>query len=134
MSTEYYIQGYTDEQPDGIAVADVLAAFGKREGDHDNGFYRLRYDENAHCDASLTVRDGLVTAICVHRPCHHQGLYRAIFEVLSKGPYVLFMPGGKAPLVARAEVAAHLPDDMVDALGAPVCVTDADRIPAELIG
>ena len=58
MSTEYYIQGYKDEQPDGIAVADVLAAFGKREGDHDNGFYRLRYDENAHCDASLTVRDG----------------------------------------------------------------------------
>ena len=132
MSIEFYIQGHRNGEEDGVALCEILNAFGKSEGEEVEGLYRLIYDAENSCEFSVTCKNGLVTAICIFRPCGHEKLYESIFDVLRSGPYVLFAPGGNAPIIVRREMAEHLPDGMAEALGEPVVVTDAKNISAAL--
>ena len=134
MGIEYYIQGYRNGEATGINLKPILDAFGKKEGDHTDGLYRLFYDEANDCNFQVTVENGIVTSICIFRPCAHQRLYRSIFDVLRAGPYVLYAPGSEAPVIAYPDISDNLPDGMIDALGEPVIVHCADDIPSALFG
>ena len=134
MGIEYFIQGHINGEATGITLQPILDAFGKQEGDHKDGFYRLFYDETNTCDFTVTVKNGFVTNICVHRPCAHQRLFESIFKVLWAGPYVLFAPGGQAPIIAHPDIADNLPDGMIDALGEPVIVLCAEDVRSALLG
>jgi hypothetical protein len=132
LGIELYIQGYRNGAEDGGRLRNILAAFGKNESDLADGRYRLSYDSMNSCEFSMTLEDGFVKDICIYRPCSHEKLYESIFSILRNGPYVLFTPGGNAPLIARPEMAGHLPDGMTEALGESILVTDARAIQAAL--
>ena len=132
MGIEYFIQGHRDGEAAGVPLQLILRAFDKQESDHKDGFYRLSYDAAHTCDFTVTVEDEVVTVICIYKPCAHERLFQSIFEVLCAGPYVLFSPGGNAPVIARPDVIDNLPDGMIGALGEPVVVDCADDIFAAL--
>lgn len=134
VGAEYFIQGHSNGKADGIALQAILDAFDKQESDHKNGFYRLYYDETNVCDFTVGLENEVVTNICVHRPCGHQRLSESIFDVLRIGPYVLFAPGGNSPIIAQPHMRAHLPDGMVEALGKPMLVHQAEDILTALFG
>jgi len=135
IGIELYLQGYWSEGDPPFRRVDVLRAFGKEPDEApDRGFYALRYDETNRCDLSLTETDGLVTVICIVKPCAHSDLYRGLFQCLRLAPFVLFAPGGLAPVVARDDVVDRLPKDMIEALGKPVVVAESDLILTALFG
>ena len=134
MSTEIYIQGFKNGKGYGIEASRVLDAFGAQTSDQKGGFYRLVYDDLNSCDFTLSEENGLVRGVCIFRPCAHADLYLSIFDLLQIGPYVAFTPGGISPVFARPEVRAAMPEDMVQAIGAPMQVQNAGDIPIALFG
>lgn len=134
MSTEWYVQGHRDGDADGIRLPEVLRIFGLAEDDAINGVYLLSYEDGNSCDLTISVEDGLVTSLCIVRPCVHIRLSDSLHALLRAGPYVLYAPDGNAPVVARSDMEAHLPEGMVASLGKPVVVDHAVPIGKALYG
>lgn len=134
MSSEFYIQGYHQGEFAGIARALVLDAFGLAEDTPDDGIIELRYSGNDDCGLSFKTTGNIVTSLCIHRPSEAPALLNSLFQVLNAGHYVLYAPGGNAPVVTQNGMTAHLPKDMVDALGKPVVVDGPDGILDALFG
>ena len=61
------------------------------------------------------------------RPCAHPKLWDALASLLRMGHIVIFWPGGP-PVVANDEIAAVLPNDVVDALGKPKSVQSGKEL------
>src|SRR5215475_7716623 len=61
-----------------------------------------------------------IDSFSVNRPTASSELYVALFTIMRSATLALYMPGNCPPLIARAEVAAHLPKSMVEKLGTPV--------------
>ena len=134
MSTEYYIQSLEGGEAPGAEKSAVLAAFDTSDAEQKDGFYPLTYGAGTVCDLTISVAGDRVTGMCIHRPCDHDALYESIFAVLKLADYILFAPGGHAPIVARSHAAALASAELVEALGAPVLLADAARIPGALFG
>ncbi len=134
VSTEIYIQGFKNGKGHGIEASRVLDAFGKQASDQKGGFFGLVYDDLNSCDFTLSEENGLVTGVCIFRPCAHADLYLSIFELLKIGPYAAFTPGSISPVFVRPEVRADMPEDMAQAIGEPLQVQNAGDIPIALFG
>ncbi|WP_424939833.1 hypothetical protein [Aliiroseovarius sp. S253] len=135
MGIEYYIQGYWKGEDSRVLKSDVLRVFGKTASDEGAyGFFPLHYDERNTCNLTISEENDLVTGMCIHRPCAHPALYQSIFECLQSGPFVLFVPGGNAPIVAQQKVTKRLPLDMIESLGEPVLVFRSEDIQRTLFG
>ena len=134
MSTELYLQGYSGSGADGLEVADVLKLFRVENEPDAFGFIRLAYDANNWCDLSITEENGRAVAIIISRPVEHQQLWTDVFAVLTRGPYVAFMPDSPAPVVVNADVEDHMPAGMRDALGTPIQVSTAIELSTKIVG
>ena len=128
LGIDYFIQGHNNGKADGIVLQAILDAFDKQENDNKNGFYGLYYDEANVCDFTVGLENEVVTNICIHKPCGHQRLLESIFDILRVGPYVLFAPGGNSSIIAQPHMRAHLAHGMVEALGMPIIIRQAEDI------
>jgi hypothetical protein len=133
VSFEVYVQFFERGEAAGVATADVLAAFPEAAPPDEFGFHRIAYGEQSWCELRLsTDADGHATAVTIDRPVAEPRLWDGVWRLLQLGNAVLYWPAADRPLVARAEVAAHLPRDMVEALGAPRIVADGGAIAAAI--
>src|SRR5215475_4706580 len=69
-----------------------------------------------------------ISSFNVNRPAAASELYVALFTIMRSATLALYMPGNCPPLIARAEVAAHLPKSMVEKLGTPVVLQSPQEI------
>ncbi len=134
MSIEIYVQGFSGGQPDGIGTREVLAAFGTALVPGPGDRYRLVYDAENDCEVAVTEEAGRAMSLCLFRPCDHPGLWQSLFALLTQGPYVLYAPGGEAPVAVRPDVSGALPEGMSDALGSPVLAEGPGDIRNAVIG
>jgi hypothetical protein len=135
MSFEVFVQCFQNGEFAGIPRQCVRDAFGTHLTETAWDFWQLHYDETNSCDLHLTTPasdPSMVQGFTVHRPCADLQLWNALASVLALGDVVLYSPGGRAPLVARAGVAKQLPLRMVQALGEPVVVASGRDIQREV--
>ena len=127
MSTEIYIQGFSPDGETGLRAADVLARFPTQEEPDEYGFYRVAYDEVNTFDVSLTIADGQAIAVTILRPCDHDSLWAALYDLLKDAPYIAYMPGTRA-VTCTPGIEANMPNGMADALGVPQLVGSPKEI------
>jgi hypothetical protein len=78
--------------------------------------------------STLYVGEGdQICGFSVNRPPEYDEFWIAIMEILRQTPSVFYWPGGGC-VVANPEVAKHMPEDFIKALGAPEVVTDPSEI------
>lgn len=131
MGIEILVIGFKNGARAGIPPTEVLALFGKTEADNEEGWYALNYDSLNSCDLSMRLENGIVSSLCISRPCAHAKLYESLFKLLSSGPYVAFAPGGPM-VIADLGIVDHLPKDMIESLGPPVNVLDERELSTKL--
>ena len=119
MSTELYIQGYSASGSDGLEIKDVLDLFRVTHQPDGFGFYLLEYGPTNSCELSIQEESGKAVAVTISRPCKHEQFWTDVFQLLTRGPYLAFMPGSRSPVLVNLDVANHMPEGMEDALGSP---------------
>jgi hypothetical protein len=118
VSFEVFIQCFADGRPSGVPAAAVRGAFSNLADDSEPDYWHLSYDDTNSCHVHVTKRNDLIEALTVHRPCGDSRLWDSIYRVLQLGPWVLYFPAPKPPLVmADAAHAKQLPPEMREALG-----------------
>lgn len=135
MSFDLFVQCFRDGKLDGIPRQCVRDAFGPHLNELEPNFWQLDYDDLNSCNIYLTAHNsdsGLIDGFTVNRPCYDQRLWDALASILTLGDVVLYFPGCRAPLVAQAIVAQHLPPDLIEALGQPLVVTSGNEIIREI--
>jgi hypothetical protein len=131
MSFEVFVQAFEHGEPAGISIARVKEIFAPFLTEHGPGHWRLHYDDENYCDVRFgpLENDGeILHHLTVFRPCADDRLWEALAAVLKLGNVALYFPGCHAPLVAFESVAQHLPNEMIEALGEPVCVSNGQDI------
>ncbi|ANW33781.1 hypothetical protein [Ketogulonicigenium vulgare] len=129
MGSQLFVAGFHRGKAAGLPVADALAVFGLTEADESKGAYLLPCDVTL--EMSTWIEDNCLTTLCIDRPTDNDRLYSEIFLLLSKGPYVAFVPDG--PLAtAQLEVKNHLPETMQEGFGPLVNVTSASALRSTL--
>ncbi len=94
------------------ASASTAMPSGPHLNELEPNFWQLDYDDLNSCNIYLTAHNsdsGLIDGFTVNRPCYDQRLWDALASILTLGDVVLYFPGCRAPLVAQAIVAQHLP-------------------------
>lgn len=131
MSFEIFVQAFNEGQPGGVPRQQVCAAFGRYLTCDEPELLVVRYDDENYCEISLNphlTEDGLIQGFSVCRPCVDARLWDSLASILTLGNLVLYFPGCGAPLVARNSARSHLPAEMVEALGEPVCIISGGEI------
>ncbi|WP_317055911.1 hypothetical protein [Roseovarius rhodophyticola] len=133
MSISIIILGYWNQKEGGMPTSEVLELFGKSPNNDLEGV--LAHDEKTYCEYSITQENNAATVISIDRPYGHHSLYELLFELLKRGPYMLFSPEGRiVPVVARSDMPEHLPENVIEAFGIPVVVTDGASLSSTLFG
>ncbi|WP_338548148.1 hypothetical protein [Roseovarius phycicola] len=133
MGISIIVVGYWKHKEGGMPTAEVLELFGKPQDEGLQGV--LAYDNQTYCEFSITQENDTATVISIDRPYAHQSLYELLFELLERGPYMLFSPEGEiTPVVARADMIEHLPQSVIEAFGRPVIVPDGASLSSTLFG
>lgn len=131
MSFEVFVQCFRNGSRAGIPRDQVRSAFGKFLTEAEPLYWTVRYDDENYCQVAVDIHDGdknLVHHLCIESPCGDKRLWDALVTILKLGTVVLYFPGDAPPLVAENSVVAHLPPDMVEALGTPICIQTGDEI------
>lgn len=131
LSFEVYLQCFDSGGPAGVPREAVRRLFPVVAAQSEPDYWHVRYDDLNSCSISigaLGTDPGVLESICVHRPCSDIRLWDALLEVMRLGHVALYFPGNSPPLVASEEAGAHLPRDMVEALGPPRTVRSGREI------
>jgi len=64
----------------------------------------------------------------INRPCGAPEFYAALLPLLQSENLVLLVPGACPPLVGRTAMIARVPADIIEAVGPPVLLADAQEI------
>src|SRR5713101_7523405 len=131
MSFDVYIQCHEAGKPAGIPRAIIRRLFPVVEAESERDCWRVRYTDLHACTiyvGTLQSDVEMVHWICLDRPCGIMQFWDSVFEVMQLGNVVLYFPGCASPLIALESVGPHLPADMVESLGQPVCVQSGKEI------
>jgi hypothetical protein len=135
VSFDVYLQAFCQGAPSGIPRHRIREAFGTYVSEKQGDYWQVRYDDLNSCDIVLGAHQGdlaAVESLAIHRPCEDKRLWEALASILALGNVVIYFPGCRAPLIARIEVASHLPAEMIEALGQPIVVKDGAEVLSEL--
>ena|SRR5579883_3008938 len=131
MGFEIFIVCWRDGEQATIPRAWLRTLFPVEESGQETDIWTLAYDARNRCDLYLRTLPGdpeQITGFSVDRPCGEIRFWNALMDVLRRGNLVLYWPGEEPPLVADLAVIRHLPADMVESLGQPVCVRSGEEI------
>jgi hypothetical protein len=130
MSFNVHLQCFQDGEPAGLPRAGVRALF-PVGADSEPDYWRVRYDDMNSCDILIVpdpVDGAILRSLCVHRPCGDRRLWDALFAVMQLGPVALYFLGSAPPLVVDDAAIAHLPAELLEALGPPRRVRSGEEI------
>jgi|SRR5580658_2652666 hypothetical protein len=130
MSFDLYFQPVMQGKPLAISRTELRSLFPVIENESESDYWKIAYDSLNVCHIGVTPSTSagdLLSSFYVERPCGDPRFWEALFQVLSRGPIVLYFPGGP-PIVANDEVLAALPKDASDSLGEARRVRSAAEI------
>jgi hypothetical protein len=99
------------------------------------GFHQLADGtvRNAHilneCEIYIKGSEG-TSHLTVLRPVNDIKLYAILFDILKQTTSVLYWPGCSRVIVASLDAGAHIPCELIEALGPCVVVFSADELKA----
>lgn len=157
MSFEIFFNTYEHGQPCPFPLSEVESAFGNaivyRELDENGLFWRLDFPviDPPNCsrtvqidgrDYPVDIRDGsevyarlnldgpvpTTNGFMIKGPATHPDFYAALFKLLKTGHSALFWPGKNALVIGQPASIEHLPEGMIETLGAPFLVTEPGQI------
>jgi len=131
MGFELYLDVYKDGEHCGISYQRALDAFEGFATILEPALWQVKYDETSSCDIYVSLAEddaSEVSSFMVERPCADRRLWESLFAIMRLGNVVLYYPGCSAPLVASEDVIPHLPHDMIDSLGQPLCIRSGEEI------
>ncbi len=135
MSFDIFIQWFQDGEPAGVLVEQVRSTLGSALVAEDEHGWQLSFGPDCESDLYLSfVGDNdqsRVSGVTVNRPCAHEMLWEALFELMSLGNGVFYFPDAR-PLVRSPSAVDHLPADMVESLGEPEVVVQASALLAAI--
>jgi hypothetical protein len=133
VSFEVFMQCFDDGRPAGVAAEAVRGAFSHFAEDSELDYWHVCYDRANSSHIRVTRRGDQIEELTVHRPCGDERLWESIYRVLTLGPWVLYFPAPKPPLVmADRSTAEKLPRDMRKTLG-PVREVHSGREILEIV-
>lgn len=126
MSIEIWYQGFSAAGADGVSPHEVLHALGANVESDAFGFHRILCQEG-ECELSMTIENGVATAITIFRPCAGRDLSERLFSLLIAGPYVAFAPGSNLAAGNR-DTQQYVPSEMLEALGPVRIVSNSEEL------
>jgi hypothetical protein len=69
-----------------------------------------------------------IEGFSINRPIDDEQVNQALVALLQKANLAILVPGDCPPLVGRAETVAHIPSDVVEALGQPKVIASASEL------
>lgn len=135
MSFEVFLGCYCHGELSGISRQQMKDLFGNWITREEPDLWRVEYDSSNRSTIYLTPCESDPSAIghaTVSRPAADPRLWDSLFQIMKLGNVVLYYPGCRALLVAEPTVASHLPADMIESLGTPVCVHSGAEIVARI--
>jgi hypothetical protein len=124
MSFDVYVQWFQDGGPQGVPEDRVRSVFGDALKAQEAFGWRLFYGPGLESDVFVSGRDGKVDGLTVNRPVEAPALWQSLFDFLGIENAVFYFPGSGL-FIRSTAVAAHLPPEMVEALGPPQVVSSA---------
>jgi hypothetical protein len=130
MSFDLYFQPVTQGKPLAISRSQLRSLFPIVENESVPDYWKIRYDSlnvsHIGVEPSAPASE-LLSSFYVERPCGDPRFWEALFQVLNRGPIVLYFPGGP-PIVASDEFLAAMPKDVLGSLGEARRVQSAPEI------
>lgn len=127
MSFEIYIDTFENEQSRRIPASEVAERFSSVIDREHLGYWKLTFQEGPSYAEIAVPRESMIQGFVVHNPPPYLEFWKVIAGFLKDLNCVLYWPGGGA-VIARLEVLAELPKDMVETLGIPWVTTDPEQI------
>jgi hypothetical protein len=121
MGFEVYIRFFGETERVGLPRDSIRSLFPVIEEESEPDYWQIRYDNKNSCKIGVTSREsdrGMLKGMYVDRPCGDLRLWEGLLSIVRMGAVVMFWPGGP-PVIASQDVAAGLPVDMIDSIGAP---------------
>ncbi|PTU75170.1 hypothetical protein [Pseudomonas mangrovi] len=134
MSFDLFVGCFENGELASFPTEVVINAFAAHTLAIDPDGLRLAYDDSgmACTYVYLDTSAPRTSHFSVNRPVDDPALYQALLAILREGHLALYMAGDCPPLLGRAETARHLPADMIEALGEPVLLKEANEIFARI--
>jgi len=126
MSFDIWLGCFKNGNPEAFPRSIVDDAFGRFAENREPGHWVLRYPDGGRGDLSFDDTP-MIKGLAVNRPPAHPDFWKGILEVLSRTTSVLFWPGSGC-VVASENVVRDLPEDLIDAVGAPTIVNQPAQI------
>ena len=127
MSLDIYVRWFRDGAAEGVPEGRVRTIFGDALEAQDELGWRISYGHGLDSQVYLSLRDSKIEGLTVNRPAEAPELWQALFDLLGVQNGVFFFPGSRL-FVRSAAVAAHVPLEMVEALGSPEVVSSAEAL------
>jgi len=134
MSFEIYVQAYRNGEQAELPREEVFLLFGDYAVKASPVLWKIYYDSQNSCDIYVNLKssdESQVNSFTVYRPCNDRRLWNSLFAIIGLGHVALYFSGSHVLLRSEASV-AHIPTDMVDALGGCIVVKDVEEILNEL--
>jgi hypothetical protein len=128
MSFDIFLGCFLNGKPSSFPKDTVEKAFGRFAAERRQHCWVLRFPNGGRSYLYLDDDDNQIEDFNVNRPAGSPELWRGIWDILRQTSSVLYWPGGGC-IVGHASVTAHLPLDMIKALGTPAVATDPQFIP-----
>ena len=122
MSFEIFVASFVDAKPSRLPRNAVRHSFGAWLIDESPTVWHIKYGPADFCDIFVDDHPETVANFMVSRPVSDGRLWDALFRVMNLGNVVLYWTNRSPPLVASLSVIRHLPREMVNSLGTPICV------------
>lgn len=126
MSYEYFLQAHLHREAQEVPTERILSIFSDYIIVKDKTFIDVRFDESNSCTVFMDTEEAYNTGLMVSRPCGGR-LGDCFYAVMQLGNFVFYEPDGVHVIVVNAEVIAHMPEDMIAALGTPVVGETLDQ-------
>ena len=126
MSFDVFVQCYGKTEQSGLSRVRVRALFPVGEEKSDAERWVVQYGPTDWSDLYVDAEGEKFNDFMVSRSAGDKRLWDALRTVLQMGDVVMFWPGSP-PLIASAEGALRLPEDMVKGLGEPVLISSTEQ-------
>jgi len=126
MAYEYFLQAHLLQDSQEIATESILSIFKDYISAINDNYIDLKFEEGNRCTIYIDTKDSTVSHLMVSRPCYSRQLGQCLYQVMQLGNFVFFEPDGKQPIILNSAVEAHLPEDMIEALGKPAVAEDLE--------
>jgi hypothetical protein len=135
MASLIFVQWFENHKSAGVPRDALRKAFGPLLEEPEADYWRIPCDAGNACTFFLEpFGPDSVHQFVVQQCCHDSSLWDSLLTVLGLGNAILYSPGCSTAFIADEGVMQHLPPGLLDKLGIPAVVRNAQEIRAAFQG